>query len=58
MSHRNGKPKTNASERTKYRWRDRHDVSTVQDKERKTWFQTIKEKIIRERVEAEQMKNG
>ena len=58
MSHRNGKPKLHASERTKYRWRDRHDIATVQDKERKTWFQTIKEKIIRERVEAEQMKNG
>ena len=58
MSHRNGKPKTNASERTKYRWRDRHDVSTVQDKERKTWFQTIKEKIIREKAEAEEIKNG
>lgn len=58
MSHRNGKPKTNASERTKYRWRDRHDVITPQDKERKSLFERIKEKIIKEKMEAEEMKNG
>ena len=58
MSHRNGKPKPSASERTKYRWRDRHNIMTVHDKERKSWFERIKEKIIKERVEAEEMKKN
>ena len=31
MSHRNGKPKPHASERTQRRWRDRRDISTSED---------------------------
>ena len=34
MSHRNGKPKPNASERTQYRWRMRYQCETLQDQQR------------------------
>ena len=44
MSHRNGKPKPHASERTQRRWRDRHDISTSEDK---AYFKSLEEvKII------------
>lgn len=56
MSHRNSSPKSSATERTKRRWRDRHNIATVQDIEHKNWLQQLKEKIFNEKVEA--MKNG
>ena len=42
MSHRNGKPKPNASERTKYRYRLRNDTLTEADKKRRGVFEIFK----------------
>jgi hypothetical protein len=45
MSHRNGKPKPNASERTWRRWRDRHDISTPADVAHRKMVDEVKDKI-------------
>ena len=52
MAHRNSMPKTNSTERTKRRWRGRHNIMTVQDKEYKSWLEKLKEKIFKDKVEA------
>ena len=52
MAHRNGLPKVNASARTQRRYRLRHDIPTVEDKQRVSFFQFIKQKILREKEEA------
>ena len=44
MSHRNSL-KPNASERTKYRFRVRHDIMTEDDKKRLKKYQTNKDEI-------------
>lgn len=58
MAHRNSKPKINSTERTKRRWRDRHNILTPQDIEHKSMLQKLKERIFNDKVEAEAMKNG
>ena len=45
MSHRNGKPKPSARERTKYRWRMRHEVETPEDTKRLGIYDSIKAKL-------------
>lgn len=45
MSKRNGRPKPSASERTRYRFRMRHDIETPEDTKRFNFFQKIKERI-------------
>ncbi len=44
MNHRNGKPKTNASERTMFRWRVRNDLDTSEDKLRTSRLEDLKHK--------------
>ncbi len=46
MSHRNGKPKPSARERTKYRWRVRHDFETPEDVKRLGILESIKERLF------------
>jgi hypothetical protein len=45
MSKRNGLPKPNASERTWRRFRERHDISTVEDKQHFSKLEQLKELI-------------
>ncbi len=45
MSHRNGKPKPHASERTQRRWRDRHDISTTEDNAYFKTLETVKDEV-------------
>lgn len=49
MAHRNGLPKSSATERTKYRWRMRHEIPTVQDKKRSGLYDYVKSQIYRMR---------
>lgn len=45
MSHRNGKPKTHASERTWRRYRLRHNISTPQDIAHFNYIREIKDRL-------------
>ena len=49
MSHRKGLPKPSATERTRYRYRVRHDVETVQDKKRLGIADYIKDTLYKMR---------
>ncbi len=46
MSHRKGQPKPSASERTKYRWRMRHDIETPEDTKRLGIYDKVKERLF------------
>lgn len=46
MSHRNGHPKPNATERTHRRWRERKNISTVADEKHFSAVQEVKENIL------------
>ena len=43
MSHRIGKPKPSASERTHYRYRMRHQIETIEDQKRFDGYDKNKE---------------
>lgn len=53
MSHRNGKPKPHASERTQRRWRDRRDISTSEDN---AYFKSLEEVKAKAREYLERFK--
>jgi hypothetical protein len=46
LSKRNGLPKPNASERTWRRFRERHDIETVEDKQHFSKLEKLKELIL------------
>jgi len=52
LSHRNGLPKAKASERTKYRWRLRHEIPTEQDKKRANFISLVKDYLTKLREES------
>jgi len=49
MSHRNGKPKPHARERTLSRWRMRRNISTAQDENRQSKIEEAKQ-MVREKI--------
>ncbi len=46
MSKRRGMPKPSASERTRYRWRMRHEVETPEDTKRLGIYDKVKERLF------------
>ena len=46
MSHRKGMPKPSARERTKYRWRIRHEIETPEDTKRLGIYDKVKERLF------------